>query len=197
MTRLMASIVAHLPSKPMDDGADGWREPIQRAAAGDRQAMAELIGQLQDPWYAFCLSLLRDADLAREATQETAVRFITTLPTYAGHSRLRTWSMGIALNVCREFRRRKVHQSYDASQAPASSHPSPNVALAKQEQHAHLHRVMQSLSDRQREAIALRFFEHMSIAQVAQTMGCAQGTVKATIHQALASLREKWSGRHD
>src|SRR4051794_41715148 len=69
--------------------------------------MARLLRGLQDPWYRMCLGLLADADLARDAAQETAVRFLRQLPGFRGHSQLRTWSLGIALNVVREMKRRR------------------------------------------------------------------------------------------
>ena len=78
---------------------------IEAAQRGSRQAQAELLHALQDPWYRLCLGLLRDADRARDATQETALRFLKLLPRFAGNSTLSTWSMGIAINVVREMRR--------------------------------------------------------------------------------------------
>ena len=51
-------------------------ETTQQAQRGDRTAQAKLLRDLQDPWYRFCLSLLRDPDRARDATQETALRFL-------------------------------------------------------------------------------------------------------------------------
>src|SRR4051794_41948083 len=69
--------------------------------------MARLLRGLQDPWYRMCLGLLADADLARDAAQETAVRFLRQLPGFRGDSQLRTWSLGIALNVVREMKRRR------------------------------------------------------------------------------------------
>ena len=47
------------------------------------------------------------------------------------------------------------------------------------------------LPDRQREALVLRFFEDLSVEETAKAMGCAAGTVKATVHQALRSLRKR------
>ena len=43
----------------------------------------------------------------------------------------------------------------------------------------------------EREAVVLRFFENMSVEQTADVMGCAEGTVKATVHQALRSMRQR------
>jgi RNA polymerase sigma-70 factor (sigma-E family) len=45
------------------------------------------------------------------------------------------------------------------------------------------------LTDRQRAVVVLRLFDDLSEAQVAQVLGCAAGTVKATMSQAMARLR--------
>ena len=45
------------------------------------------------------------------------------------------------------------------------------------------------LADRQRCALVLRFYADLSVAEIAAAMGCAEGTVKATLHQALQRLR--------
>ena len=47
-----------------------------------------------------------------------------------------------------------------------------------------------SLTDRQRAVLVLRVFDDLSEAQVAQVLDCALGTVKSTMAQAVARLRE-------
>ena len=46
-----------------------------------------------------------------------------------------------------------------------------------------------TLPARQREAVVLRYLADLSLADVADAMGCAIGTVKATLHQAMQSMR--------
>jgi RNA polymerase sigma-70 factor (sigma-E family) len=50
--------------------------------------------------------------------------------------------------------------------------------------------VLKSLTARQRAVLVLRVFDDLSEAQVAQVLGCAVGTVKSTMAQAVARLRE-------
>jgi RNA polymerase sigma-70 factor, ECF subfamily len=163
---------------------------IDRARRHDRAAQARLLGQLQDRWFGLCRSLLGNDDLARDATQETAMRFLRDLPRFDGRSSIMTWSLGIAINVVRETRRRQ-----NRTETRQGTHPSPErnpgpADLAQQSERDQLLRcVLGSLSDRQREAIVLRFFDQMSVDETAAAMGCAAGTVKATVHQALRLLR--------
>ena len=78
---------------------------VLAARYGDRPAQARLLRWLQDPWYRLSLGLLGDVEQAREATQETAVRFLRQAAGFRGDSQLRTWALGIAINVAREMRR--------------------------------------------------------------------------------------------
>jgi RNA polymerase sigma-70 factor, ECF subfamily len=164
---------------------------IERATAGSRQARDQLLRELADPWFRFSLSILRDAELAREAVQETAVRFLQQLSGFRGQSQLKTWSLGIALNVTREMRRKRSIGSDEALDATGSPLHGPDTSAELSEMQAMLHSSLHELSDRQREAVVLRFFEDLSVEETAATMKCAAGTVKATVHQALRLLKTK------
>jgi RNA polymerase sigma factor (sigma-70 family) len=175
---------------------------IDAARLGNRAARGALLAALQDAWYRFSLSLLRDPDLARDAVQETALRFLRQLPKFRGQSRLRTWSLGIALNVVREMRRKRRDDrtlpAEDAAEMPmtppaAAGRDTATAEAAAEwaEERNRLRAVLDELPDRQREAVVLRFFEDLSVEETAKAMGCAAGTVKATVHQALAALRRK------
>jgi RNA polymerase sigma-70 factor (ECF subfamily) len=160
---------------------------IQLARTGDRRARATLLAGLQDVWYRFALGLLGDAQAAREATQETAMRFLQRLGEFRGHSQLRTWSLGIALNVVREMRRRPAMAQL--IEEPPIAQAGPVEALMRQEDQGRVRSLLAALPPRQREAVVLRFFEELSVEETAQAMQCSEGTVKATVHQALRALR--------
>lgn len=167
---------------------------IHNARRGDREAQAVLLREFQDAWFRMCVGLLRDSELARDATQETGLRFLRQIATFRGGSQLRTWSIGIAINVCREMRRgnRRVPEDFGEEREEAS----PSNAAEKQEEAMRLREVLSGLPERQREAVMLRFFEEMSVEEAATAMDCAPGTVKATIHQALRAMKKRlvsWS----
>lgn len=75
--------------------------------------------------------------------------------------------------------RRRTHLELAAADGPAAT-ADPDVDLE---------RAIRALPARQREALDLYYFVDLDIATVAQVMGCAPGTVRATLHQARAALR--------
>jgi RNA polymerase sigma-70 factor (ECF subfamily) len=163
---------------------------IKAAQIGRREAIAELLRSLQDPWFRLSLTLLGNPEDAREATQETAMRFLRDLPRFAGQSQLKTWAIGIALNVIREYRRsRRVEHAEEIDKE--STLPGPIAQAELTEQRQILQSLLDELPERQREALILRYFEDLSIEDTAAAMCCAPGTIKATVHQALRALRQR------
>jgi RNA polymerase sigma-70 factor (sigma-E family) len=51
--------------------------------------------------------------------------------------------------------------------------------------------LLSRLTERQRSVLVLRIFDDLTETQVAQILGCAHGTVKSTMSQALAKLRDE------
>jgi RNA polymerase sigma-70 factor (ECF subfamily) len=166
---------------------------IEQARQGSRPAQARVLRALQDRWFRLSVGLLGDRELARDATQETALRVLKRLSRFDGRSSLATWSMGIAINVAREMRRqrRRAGSAGDAANDQPGGGPLPLAAAQRTEERDRLIAALAELPMRQREAVVLRYFEGMSVAQTAEAMDCAAGTVKAAVHQALRALRSR------
>jgi len=90
------------------------------------------------------------------------------------------WLLGIVADRSRRHRvrsRAPVVQLVEEGAPPST----PDVDLE---------RALDHLSGRQRTAVDLHYFVGLDVATCAEVMGCAPGTVKATLHQARARLRE-------
>ena len=166
---------------------------VRQARAGDRAARDRLLGHLADVWYRYCLAILRDPEAARDAAQESALRFLTRLDQYRGQARIETFAIGFAVNVCREHKRQKKHDTTHHEDPHAPETHQPDSRAQRREDQQRIAALIAALPERQREAVVLRYYEHLPLAEVAETMGCAVGTVKATLSQALRSLRRQWS----
>jgi len=86
------------------------------------------------------------------------------------------------VNLCRrELRRRALRRR------PA---PDPPTTGPADDQARLLLDVVRALPPRRRAVVVLRFYEGLGEADIASALGMRPGTVKATLHQALAQLRE-------
>lgn len=120
-----------------------------------------------------------DARLAEECAQEAFVRAFVRWKRIRQMESPAGWVYVVATNVAR--RRRPW---------PVEPHATPigdfTDAVVDR---ASIARGIQQLPDRQRIAIVLRYLVDLPVADIATAMGCAQGTVKSTLHAALARLR--------
>ena len=120
-----------------------------------------------------------DARLAEECAQEAFVRAFVRWKRIRQMESPAGWVYVVATNVAR--RRRPWSVGSDA--APVADFADGVVDRAS------IARGIQRLPDRQRVAVVLRYLADLPVADVATAMGCAQGTVKSTLHAALARLR--------
>ncbi len=165
---------------------------IDRASSGDDAAFGELALAVQDELFRFALAQgLQWADAA-EATQESLLRACAGRRGWKRGSNAMAWLCGIAMNVVREVHRRRrraarTNQNYDA----AAGNAAADIAGEGwgQEDLKQLREAIEGLPPRQREAVACRYLRRMSIRETAQTMGCAEGTVKSAVSAALERLR--------
>src|SRR5438445_7668358 len=93
----------------------GGREAalVQRCAAGDESACADLVAEHQRMVVQLAMNLLGDRDEALDLSQEVFLRVFRTIHRFRGHSTLRTWIYRIAVNQARNKHRfwRRRHRA--------------------------------------------------------------------------------------
>lgn len=77
---------------------------IQRASAGERAAIDQLLRVMQRPFYNLALRMLGDRSAAEDATQECLLRVITHLSQYRGEAKFATWATRVAVHAVFDFR---------------------------------------------------------------------------------------------
>jgi RNA polymerase sigma factor (sigma-70 family) len=91
----------------LDVALDGL---ARRAAEGDRDALSELVREIQHPMYRLPLRFLGNSDDAQDACQEILIRIVTRLGTFEGRSKFTTWAYTVAVRSLLRTRRR-LHES--------------------------------------------------------------------------------------
>lgn len=159
--------------------------------AGDRAAFRVIFER-----YAPLLqrSMLRELFVREEANdlvQQTFLQLHRARADFDPGQRLKPWIFTIALNLKREYFRRKKRRperSLDAEQVP-----EPAVAAlgaAQVEARRTLSRVLGDLPPDQREVIELHWFDGLDFPEVAQVVGASVSAVKVRAHRGYVKLRE-------
>jgi RNA polymerase sigma-70 factor (ECF subfamily) len=121
-------------------------------------------------------------ELAADATQEAFTKAYQRWRRVRHMDRPDGWVYVVAMNTAR---RRLTREQRAPVTVPISA-VDPVGAVATR---LSVRDAISTLPRRQREAVVLRYLADLPLADVAEAMDCAVGTVKATLHQALATLR--------
>ena len=126
-----------------------------------------------------------DRALAEDLVQEAFVRMYGRFRDLRNPDAFETYLKRTVVNLARShFRRKKVERKHAVSLADEPAGDLPDVAVRDE-----LWTALQSLPERQRTAIVLRFYEDLSEARTAELMRCPIGTVKSLVSRGLERLR--------
>jgi RNA polymerase sigma-70 factor (sigma-E family) len=129
-----------------------------------------------------------DRALAEDIVQEAFVRLYGRFRDLRNPDSFEFYLRRTVVNLARShFRHRKVERSYLAG--PGQPSPERSDELPDVGERDELWTVLQSLPERQRTAIVLRFYEDLSEATTADVMNCPVGTVKSLVSRGLERLR--------
>jgi len=163
---------------------------------GDADAFAVLFELHAAHVYRTAYLITRDAGWAEDVAQETFMILAQRLPGLAPGP-LRSWLGRVAANLSLNSRRRAWElplESLPAGQRAfldaRDAAPGPESGVAAAEERARVRAAVAALAPRQRAMVVLRYYGDCSSEDIAAALGCKAGTVRATLHQALARLRE-------
>jgi RNA polymerase sigma factor (sigma-70 family) len=174
---------------------------MERLARGDREALAPLMERHHTRLYRIALSYLRDADEALDAVQEIFVKAFQAAARWDPVADVGPWLSRIAVNHsidCYRKRRRR-RQSEEPMPETSADHdtrwsagaPSPESVVAGREVGQRIQAALSVLPERQRAIFVLRHYDERSLPEIADALGMSLGTVKSSLHRAVARLRER------
>jgi len=193
---------------------------LESAVAGDERSFAELVEPHRRALDAHCYRMLGSVQDAEDAVQETLLRAWRGLPSFRGHSTLRSWLYAIATNVCLRTIERRPSRTLPVDHGPPGDpreplgrplvesvwiEPYPDYRLgrddelagpdARYEQRESIElgfiAALQLLPPRQRAVLILRDVLGFSGAEVADALDATPGSVYSALQRAHATLEEK------
>jgi RNA polymerase sigma-70 factor, ECF subfamily len=158
---------------------------LERFYAGDEDLFEDLV-RTHSPRLVPHLRCFAAADTeVEDLLQELWLRAFRKRATYTGRGSLFGWLLAVARTVGMAAVGRR--QALPDAISPVPPERSGSLeALSLREA---LTDAVLALTDRQRDVVLLRLVEGLSTAQTAAQLHCAEGTVKATLHQAIVKLR--------
>jgi RNA polymerase sigma-70 factor (ECF subfamily) len=191
-------------------------ELVRRAQADDPWAVDQLVRRYQKKVYAIAYQVCGfDAEDARDSAQEALLQVFRHIGDFEGRSRFSTWVHRVAVNTCLDAKRRRrrwlrmilprrpeamddePENELDNLPAPEAD-SDPLAAVSGAELKRDVAEALGRLSEHQRKVFQLKVFQEMSIPEIAEATGMAEGTVKSHLFRATHSMREQmhaWARR--
>ena len=163
-------------------------ELVVRAQRGDKEAYARLATDLADRFLAVSRRIVRDVDLAEDATQQALLSIWCDLPQLRDPARFEAWSYRLLLRACyaegRKQRRWAPNLHNLGADEPASAADFRSVVDRDL-----LEMAFRRLSLDHRAVVVLHHYLDLPLDRVADVLGVPVGTVNSRLHHAMRGMR--------
>jgi RNA polymerase sigma-70 factor (ECF subfamily) len=170
-------------------------ELIRRCLGGNPDAYRVLVERYWSMVYSVVRRITDSHDDAVDVTQEAFVRAYEHLADFARDAKFSTWLLRVATNYALDQKRRKRARQRLQVHVPVTGYapPADSPAILR-ETESRLSSILRTLTHHQRLCLVLKVVHGMTTSEVADILGCSEGTVRVHLHQARKTLRDKWDG---
>jgi RNA polymerase sigma-70 factor (ECF subfamily) len=187
---------------------------MKQFLAGNERGFSLLAERYAQPIFAFVFSLIHNADDAEDLVQEVFLKVVKARHSFDTAQKFRPWLYQIARNHCLDFLRKKQRVSgelIDAQEVEASpsatlgqrtiAHraPSPRDEAITREEHEKVEHALESLDEKARELLHLRFYQGLSYKEISSVLGISENSVGSALIRAVKKLKDSVftdNGRH-
>ena len=169
------------------------RRLIQAAKQGDRTAFGKLVQAYQERILYLAFDLMGNYDDAKDLAQEAFIRAYQKLKLFEERSTFSTWLYRITVNLAMDTHRK--HQKKQMVSIETHTNPyadsTGDRSVEREETRAQFDKALESLSASQRTAVVLKYFHEREPKEIAEMMGCTQGTVRNHLFRAMQKLKKQ------
>ena len=175
-------------------------ELLNRYSVGEEGAISEIIDRYKKRVFDYIRNMVKSEALADDIFQETFIKIVKSLNEnrYVESGKLLSWMLRIAHNqVIDYFRKTKSEAkvSYDNGEVNILNNKNlveSNVEehIIEKQQHQTIRRLVERLSDEQKEVVILRHYHGLSFKEIAEQTGVSINTSLGRMRYALINLRK-------
>ena len=180
------------PTTPLTDADDA---ALASAARADKQAFAELYRRHAVRVYRYVLAQTGHVQDAEDVTTQTFMQAMRDIASFRGTGEFAAWLLRIARHrTLDHFRSQRNHLPLDEAKAgndDCHTDISLDIIVGRRLQMHELASALAQIAPDRAEALRLRLFGDLSVAEAAQVMNKTDAAIKMLMHRGLADLRKR------
>jgi RNA polymerase sigma-70 factor (ECF subfamily) len=187
-----------------DVSEQALQDIVKAVLAGKKERFEEIFVLFHNMVFFLAWNLTGNYDDAMDVVQECFLRVFRALCSWKKKAKFATWLHRIAINTAIDYIRREAkHQAKRLTSsgfedmdeeidrlAQGVETRTPLTELQQKELRRRILYAVNQLGGRQRRCFILRYYSDLDIKEIAQVVGCAQGTVKRHLFRARKRLQE-------
>lgn len=170
---------------------------VERFQSGDISAFDEIVDRYHRRIYSLAYHFTYNCEDAYDISQEVFMKVFRSLGSLRNGSAFDTWLRRITVNTCIDYLRQRPNEEMiddssllDHGQTTSRHGDLPNAPVEAGELRNIISRAVDQLPRRQKRVFILRHYQGLSLKEVARTLKCPLGTVKANLFHATRRLRK-------
>lgn len=172
---------------------------IKRFAAGQADAIEELVARYKDRIYTSIYYLVKDKYLAEDIFQDVFIKVIDTIKgdRYSEEGKFLPWVLRIAHNMCVDHFRKvkrtptiKTSDDRDIFEVLNFREESAEQKVVQRQSHDRVRKMLDMLPEEQKEVIILRHYADLSFKEIAELTRCSINTALGRMRYGLLNLRK-------
>lgn len=164
-----------------------------RCQAGEPGAFEDLIAIMERPLLYYAASLTGNADSGLDVLQDVWIKVFRGIRKLKDPGSLRPWLYSITHGIAVD-RIRKNYSREQAEKVQLEDFQEAEEPSFADEDAAAIHQALSEIGIKHREVLVLHFLEDLSVAEIAEVVGCSEGTVKSRMHYAKRAMKRILSG---
>jgi RNA polymerase sigma-70 factor (ECF subfamily) len=160
---------------------------------GDLSAFNEIVQRHQGTAWRVAYRFLGDSAEAEDIAQEAFLRILTAAPQYKPTASFSTYLYRFISRLCIDNSRKMHPLCIDTFPEQVDSSPDPATTLDQKDQDTLIRKTLDALPSRQRMAVILKYYEDLSYADIAHTMGTTTKAVERMLGRARKTLQSSLS----
>ena len=177
------------------------KEMIEKAAAGEENALEKIYNLTYVQGFAIALQMVKNEQDAMDIMQDAYISAFRNLKKIEDPKRLKSWFNCIVANKCKDWLKKKKPQlfsdistgdddrEFEDTIADENLTFSPEESVDYAETKRLMKEILDGLPEDQKLCVLMYYYEELSVADIADALGCSTGTVKSRLNYARKKIR--------